>query len=177
MYEKKWSGDHGETYLRSGTKTSKSSARIEAIGCIDELNSLTGLAAAETNNDDTRDMLVEIQKDLMEIGADLSAFMFEKTRRIGDEKIIELEISIKEIDKKLDALSNFILPGGTKAATIMHVCRTVCRKAERRVVALKEQESVNESVLKYLNRLSEIYFQLARLENKRAGITERIWKG
>jgi cob(I)alamin adenosyltransferase len=175
-YVKKWTGDKGETHLRSGMKTSKKSLRVEAYGTVDELNSFVGLAAAESGNSRTREILNEIQEDLFAIGADLSAPMYEKIRRINDERNRQLEDMIKEIDSELEDLKNFIIPGGTRAASLLHVCRTICRRAERQIVALKEQEKINEEALKYMNRLSDVFFQLARLENKKQGRDERIWK-
>jgi cob(I)alamin adenosyltransferase len=176
MYIKKWTGDNGETSLRSGSRASKDSKRICAIGAIDELNSFVGLARAESGYQDIKLMLEEIQNDLMEIGADLASPMYEKTGRLGSKKIEDLEASILTIDKELDEITSFILPAGTRAASLLHVCRTVCRRAEREIISMRKEEVVNEQILKYFNRLCEIFFQLARLENKRSGKQETEWK-
>lgn len=175
-YEKKWTGDKGETQLRSGKKTSKSSLRIEALGAIDELNSFVGLARVETSDPQIAKFLEDIQRELMLIGADLSAPNYEKIKRVSSELNKSLEESIKLLDKKLNEISNFIIPGETRSAALMHICRAISRRAERRLVSLYEQEGMNEEILKYMNRLSEVFFQLARLENKRANIKEKIWK-
>jgi len=175
-YEKKWTGDKGETSLRTGKRVSKDSLRVEAYGSIDELCSFIGLARAESTDTQISDFLEDVQNDLFSIGADLSTPNYEKVKRLGPEKSTELEESIKKIDSHLDDLKNFILPGGTRLAAELHVCRTICRRAERQIVALGHDEGVNEEVLKYMNRLSDVFLQLARLANKRGNVSEKIWK-
>jgi|SRR3989338_2276390 len=177
MAEKRWIGDKGDTFLNLGMQVSKKSQRVEAYGTVDELNSFIGLAAAEATDAEIVEILELVQKDLFSIGTDLSTPLYNKIKRVDAERNKELEQLIKKIDKELDELKNFILPGGTKAAALLHVCRTICRRAERQIVALKEQESINEEIIPYMNRLSYVLFLLARLENKRRSMKEKLWKG
>ncbi len=177
MVDKKWVGDRGDTALNLGTQVSKKSPRVEAYGTVDELNSFIGIAAAETGDNEIKEILEDVQKDLFMIGADLSTPLYNRIRRVEPERSRELEKIIKSTEKQLDELKNFILPGGTKAAAMLHVCRTVCRRAERQIVALKDMESINEEIIPYLNRLSYLMFLLARLENQRRGVKDKLWKG
>ncbi len=177
MVEKKWVGDRGETSLNMGMQVSKKSQRVEAYGTVDELSSFIGVGAAEAADQEIIGILEGVQRDLFLIGADLSTPLYNKIKRVDAERNRELEQLIKKTDKQLEELKNFILPGGTKTAALLHVCRAVCRRAERQVVALKEQESINEEIIPYLNRLSYLLFLLARLENARGGKKEKIWKG
>ncbi len=177
MVEKKWIGDKGETTLHLGTQVRKNSLRVEAYGTVDELNSLIGVAIAETQDNEVKEILEGVQEDLFAIGTDLATPLYNKIKRVDAERNRELEGIIKAADKKLDELKNFILPGGTRAASLLHVCRAVCRRTERRIVSLKDQESINDQILAYLNRLSYLLFLLARLENARQGVKEKVWKG
>lgn len=177
MVDKKWIGDKGETTLHLGMQVSKKSPRVEAYGTVDELNSFIGLAIAETGDKEIIEILEDVQKDLFFIGSDLATPLYNKIRRVDAERNRALEQLIKKMDRELGELKNFILPNGSRAAATMHVCRTICRRAERQIVALKDQESINEEILAYMNRLSYLLFLLARLENQRAGVKEKLWKG
>jgi cob(I)alamin adenosyltransferase len=174
-------GDKGETGLLGGERVAKSSLRIEAYGTIDELNSFIGLASFEVKNDEIKRLLEIIQNDLFDIGSDLAAPFNDKTgkmdiKRIEDQKYIKLESEIDRFEEKLEPLRNFILPGGSRGASLLHICRTVCRRAERLVTALKSAESINENIIVYLNRLSDLMFVLSRFENSYSGISDIKWK-
>jgi cob(I)alamin adenosyltransferase len=174
-------GDKGETGLFGGERVSKKSLRIEAYGTIDELNSFIGVAVTEVKNADIKVLLEKIQNDLFSIGSDLATPMTEKNlklniKRVPEEMFSRLEKEIDRFEEKLEPLRNFILPGGTRGASLIHVCRTVCRRAERLVTALKETEGINDNILIYLNRLSDLMFVLSRYENSDAGKSDIKWK-
>jgi cob(I)alamin adenosyltransferase len=174
-------GDKGETGLFGGERVPKSSIRIEAYGTIDELNSFTGLAITELRSDEVKELLNLIQNQLFTVGSDLAAPVTEKTKkydipRVPKEFIENAEVQIDKFEEKLEPLKNFILPGGSKAASMLNVCRTICRRAERRVVQLKATEQVGENIIIFLNRLSDLFFVLARYENTISGNPETIWK-
>jgi cob(I)alamin adenosyltransferase len=176
IYTKK--GDTGQTSLFGGQQVSKSSRRIEAYGTVDELNSFIGLAASYSLSPKGTVWTQSIQEHLFVLGADLATPATSKTRinRIGDDEIRYLEHAIDEMEEDLPKLKNFILPGGSQAGATLHVARTVCRRAERAAVQCKEEEAVSEERIKYLNRLSDFLFVLARYENKYIGATEEAWK-
>lgn len=174
-------GDKGETGLFGGERVPKNSLRIDAYGTIDELNSFIGLAVTETWNNEIKVVLGNIQNELFSIGADLAAPLNERNQKSGVARIpnhwyINLESHIDHFEERLVELRNFILPGGTKGAAVLHVCRTVCRRAERLVTALKNTEGINENILIYLNRLSDLLFVLSRFENHSAGVPDIKWK-
>ncbi|KXK15684.1 MAG: ATP/cobalamin adenosyltransferase [Chloroflexi bacterium OLB15] len=171
-------GDEGETSLFSGGRVRKDHLRVEAYGTVDELNSLLGLARAETLPDLAQQRLERIQNELFVIGADLATPMESSPawlKRLTMDVIEPLEIEIDEMTLELPALKNFILPGGTRAAATIHVARTVCRRAERLTIRLKSEESLNPAIIVYLNRLSDWLFTLARWINLRAGEPETRW--
>ena len=176
IYTKK--GDSGETSLFGGDRVSKSSERIEAYGNVDEINSLVGLAASYDLSDKGTKYLRKVQEQLFVLGADLATPPSSQTRinRIGQEDIQFLEDAIDEMEKDLETLKNFILPGGSQPGATLHVARTVCRRAERATVACQEVDNISDECLKYLNRLSDFLFVVARYENKQAGIREETWK-
>lgn len=176
IYTKK--GDSGETSLFGGSRVSKSSARIEAYGTVDELNSIVGLAASYSLSPKGTVWTEKVQQYLFVLGSDLSTPPSAKTRinRIGEEELTALEQTIDEMEEELEPLKNFILPGGSHAGATLHMARTVCRRAERAAVACAEQEELSEYSLKFLNRLSDFLFVLARYENKYAGVEETPWK-
>ena len=177
-------GDRGETALYGGTRVSKASARVESYGTIDELNSFIGFAKTEINNEKVLDQLRKIQFDLFTLGSE-SATPTDKltlangksrlTLMISETEIEELEQWMDEFETELEPLQYFILPGGGKSATSLHICRTVCRRAERSLVFLKETEEVRPELIKYLNRLSDYLFVLARYVSKINGETEEYW--
>ncbi len=171
-------GDAGETSLFGGSRVSKSSLRIEAYGTVDELNSIVGLAASYSLSPKGTLWTRQVQEYLFILGADLATPPSSKTRinRIGDEEIKNLEEAIDEMDDKLPPLKNFILPGGSQQGAVLHMARTVCRRAERAVVACGEEEEISEESLKFLNRLSDFFFMLARYENSYLGTQEEDWK-
>lgn len=173
-------GDAGETGLFGGGRVSKTHPRVEAYGDVDELNAAIGLARAIELMPRIDEVLVPIQRDLFSIGALLATPDHDKMKkqlekaRIDDRRIKELETAIDDGDGELEALKSFIVPGGTPKAAALHVARTVCRRAERRVIALGTEE-IPAIVIIYLNRLSDLLFTLARVANKRAGAGEVTW--
>lgn len=173
-------GDKGDTGLFGGGRVSKSHPRVEAYGDVDELNAAIGLARAIELMPRIDEVLVPLQRDLFAIGALLATPDQEKMKRhldkanIDERRIAELEHAIDEGDRELEPLKSFILPGGTPKSAALHVARTVCRRAERRVIAL-ENEDIPAIVVVYLNRLSDLLFTLARVANRRAGAGEVTW--
>ncbi|MBP7569380.1 MAG: cob(I)yrinic acid a,c-diamide adenosyltransferase [Acidobacteria bacterium] len=172
-------GDAGETALFDGRRVPKSDLRVEAYGDVDELNAVVGLVLAEGLDEDLAAMLRAVQRDLFALGGRLADPAGKIAGRvgkvaIGDPDIARLEEWIDALEMELIPLRHFILPGGTRAASLLHVCRTVCRRAERRVVQLGS-EAVEPALLAYLNRLSDFLFVLARAANRRAGVAETEW--
>jgi cob(I)alamin adenosyltransferase len=187
-------GDRGDTGLFGGGRVGKDDVRVDAYGEVDELNAVIGLArAAEAGVKVTADvgpgaalvtaddLLQQIQRDLFAIGALLATPDREKMRaqlakaRLDDARVAELEAAIDAAEAHLAPLTSFILPGGTPKAAALHVARTVCRRAERRVVSLQREEELPQLVVIYLNRLSDLLFVLARVANRRAGAGEVTW--
>ncbi|MDR2205856.1 MAG: cob(I)yrinic acid a,c-diamide adenosyltransferase [Flavobacteriaceae bacterium] len=177
-------GDKGETGLYGGTRISKASARVESYGNIDELNSFIGVAKAHIDDENVLKQLKKIQFDLFTAGSEAATPQDKlllangKPRlpiTISEEEISELEKYIDLMEEKLDPLQFFILPGGGKAATFLHVARTVCRRAERSLVFLNDTENIRPELIKYLNRLSDYLFVLARFVSKINGETEEYW--
>jgi cob(I)alamin adenosyltransferase len=174
-------GDEGQTGLFGGGRVEKDHPRVEAYGEVDELNAFLGMARAVEMMPRIDEVLVPIQRDLFAIGALLATPDHDKMReqlqkaRIDEERIAQLERAIDECERELEPLRSFILPGGTPKSAALHVARTVCRRAERRVVALHRSEGLPELAVIYLNRLSDLLFMLARVANKRAGAGEVTW--
>ncbi len=173
-------GDRGETDLFGGGRVAKDHLRVSTYGEVDELNSCVGVAAAATPHDDFAALLHGIQNTLFDLGAHLAtpdAARREKADIPGasTEDVEELEAKIDLFEQELAPLKNFILPGGTQAAAALHLARTVCRRVERAAVALDREEALDERVLRYLNRLSDLLFVLARVENARAGVSDVEW--
>ncbi len=171
-------GDSGDTSLFGGDRVSKSSERITAYGTVDELNSIVGLAASYKLSKKGSDLLRTVQELLFILGADLATPPSSKTRidRIDEQDITFLEDAIDEMEKDLEPLKNFILPGGSQPGATLHVARTVCRRAERAAVACQETDEISDECIKFLNRLSDFLFVIARYENKQAGVREETWK-
>jgi cob(I)alamin adenosyltransferase len=174
------SGDKGETGLYGGERIAKDSLRIEAYGTIDELNSFIGLTITEIIDIEVKKLLDKIQNTLFTLGSDLSAPDNEKNKkhnipRISNNHYKEIEKEIDRFDSQLPGLRNFILPGGCKSSALLHICRTICRRAERRVVSLNNIENLSSDIIIFLNRLSDLFFVLARYENKNAGIPDTKW--
>ncbi len=173
-------GDQGETRLGGGQKVAKDSPRIAAYGTVDELNSAIGLALAFDPCPEVREPLQRIQHELFVLGGDLCVLEEDKgkwsMRVIEQRHVDDLERLMDRLNKELKPLEEFILPGGTRAAASLHLARTICRRAERQVVALARAEPVGAVVIKYLNRLSDALFVLARYENHAAGVADVYWK-
>jgi cob(I)alamin adenosyltransferase len=167
-------GDTGQTSLVGGARVSKSSLRVEAYGDVDELNSLLGLVRSRRSDEQVDEALGLIQNDLFTLGADLASPAEIEVPRINEFFVTTLESYSETFLRELEPLKEFILPGGTETGAILHVARTVARRAERRVVALAEHEDVNAATIIYLNRLSDLLFILARVVNRRAGIPEAM---
>jgi cob(I)alamin adenosyltransferase len=175
-------GDAGETDLFGGPRVPKDDVRVESYGAVDELNASLGMCHASTQHADVRELLERIQGELFALGAYLASPDARRRSRSGVaeppvETIELLEEHIDEFERELEPLKRFVLPGGTPAAAAFHVARTVCRRAERCAVALDRAEPLEESALRYLNRLSDLLFVLARLENRRAGRADIEWAG
>ena len=172
-------GDAGETGLFDGTRVSKADPRVEAYGDVDELNAWLGVARAQGVAPDIGDSLVQIQRDLFAVGALLAdprhriAARVEKAT-LGDDDVMRLEQTIDKLEGSLPPLRRFILAGGSPGGAMLHLSRTVCRRAERRVVSLGA-DGVDPIVVKYLNRLSDLLFVMARTANSRAGVNEIEW--
>jgi len=172
-------GDDGTTGLGGGQRVPKDSLRIAAYGTVDELNSHIGVALAAGVNDLLRAALSTIQNELFHLGSDLCILEEDKARmpapRIEEWHVAALEALMDRLSEELPPLENFILPGGSPPAAALHVARTVCRRAERLVLALSRKEAVGAFTVKYLNRLSDALFVMARHENKRRGVPDVLW--
>jgi len=161
-------GDDGTTSLCDGKRVSKHSLRVDAYGEIDELSSFIGLAASFSRNKKFKNILTEIQHDLFALAA-YTASCGKKNMKLpdfGEDKTIKLENLIDEVSASLKPLTHFILPGGTKLAAHLHAARTICRRAERTLTALAENEGMPKSAIPYINRLSDLLFTMARKANK-----------
>ncbi|NGP88205.1 cob(I)yrinic acid a,c-diamide adenosyltransferase [Fodinibius halophilus] len=171
-------GDSGDTSLFGGERISKSAERIKAYGNVDELNSFVGLAASYDLSEQGTELLSTVQEMLFKLGADLATPPSSKTRidRISEQDITFLEDAIDELEENLEPLKNFILPGGSQPGATLHVARTVCRRAERATVACQETDEISDNCVKFLNRLSDFLFVIARYENKHAGVREESWQ-
>jgi cob(I)alamin adenosyltransferase len=175
-------GDRGETDLFAGGRVRKDHPRVEAYGAVDELNSALGVAIAHSPHEDLRTLGCEIQARLFDLGAYLAAPDAERRSKAGIAPpqiadVHALEGAIDRLEGELAPLKRFVLPGGTAAAAAFHVARTVCRRAERSCVALDAEEPLDATALGYLNRLSDLLFVLARVENRRAGLADVEWLG
>jgi cob(I)alamin adenosyltransferase len=166
-------GDAGTTGLGDGTRVDKDHLRICALGDVDELNSFIGLLATEDLPADVRTDLSDIQHDLFDLGGELAIPGY---TMIADKQVARLDARLAHYNADLPRLAEFILPGGSRAAALAHVCRTACRRAERALVALGKQDKVNDGPRQYLNRLSDLMFVLARVLNRHAGGTDVQWQ-
>jgi cob(I)alamin adenosyltransferase len=172
-------GDAGETSLGDGTRVPKTDARIVAYGTVDELSSILGLVLAGDVEPELRATLERIQNELFDLGADLSVPVQDEKRerlRVERSQVEALEELCDRANAGLEPLRSFVLPGGTETAARLHLARTVCRRAERLVVALDAKHGVNPEALAYLNRLSDLLFILARAANATAGADEPLWR-
>jgi cob(I)alamin adenosyltransferase len=166
-------GDAGETGLGDGTRVSKDSARVQALGDIDELNCVLGLVLAEDVPEAMRAALVQVQHDLFDLGGELS---IPGHKLLKPSRVEALEETLETWNAGLEPLKEFILPGGTRAAAAAHLARTVCRRAERSVVALGRKDKVGDPARRYLNRLSDLLFVAGRLLNRHAGQNDVQWR-
>jgi len=166
-------GDDGTTGLGNGARVPKDSARVEALGTVDELNSLIGMLLTQTLPDGIASALTSVQHSLFDLGGELAVPGY---RIVGDRQVAELEVLLDGLNAHLAPLKDFILPGGTSAAAVCHLARSVCRRAERRVYSLSRQEAVSPVAVRYLNRLSDLLFVLARSLNKAADVSDVLWQ-
>jgi len=180
-------GDGGETHLVGGKRVAKDSTRVEAYGAIDELNSTVGLA--RVFNEECRDageahqfldeVLCRLQDELFDLGSELATppeFFQDGMYRVGEAEIERLEKLIDQCQEDLEPLKSFILPGGGRIGAYLHQCRTVCRRAERDMLRLSRSEEINRNALKYINRLSDLFFVLSRWIAKQTGEPEYLWQ-
>lgn len=182
------SGDKGITGLFGGKRVPKDSSRIEAYGTVDELNSIVGLVRVfneeRLKEGETHrfldEVLRKIQEELFNLGSELATpadFTYDGMHRVGEREVEKIEEIIDQCQKDLEPLKSFILPGGGKIGGFLHQCRTVCRRAERQILRLSRVEKIGEWPLKYLNRLSDLFFVLARWVGKHMGEEEYLWQG
>lgn len=172
-------GDGGETGLATGRRVGKDDPRIEACGTVDELSSVLGAVLAGELSADLAETLRTVQNDLFHLGAELAMPVGEEGSRAGPRveprHVERLETRQDELAAELEPLANFELPGGAPGGAGLQVARAVCRRAERRVVALSRAEEVSAEAVRYLNRLSDLLFTMARVENRRRGVEQAIW--
>jgi cob(I)alamin adenosyltransferase len=166
-------GDAGTTGLGDGTRVDKDAIRIESFGTVDELNSVIGLLITECPAGDISDMLTDIQHELFDLGGELC---IPGRVALNDTQVGRLEQWLDTLNAPLAPLKEFILPGGSRAAALCHMARTVCRRAERLCVSLNKTSAVNAAGLKYLNRLSDLLFVMARVLNARLGCADVLWQ-
>ncbi len=166
-------GDDGTTGLGDGSRTRKDALRVQVMGDVDELNSQLGVLLCEDMPAALRDELITIQHDLFDLGGELCIPGF---TMIKDTQVIRLDMLLAKYNATLPPLSEFILPGGSRAAALAHVCRTVCRRAERSIVALGNEETLHAQPRQYVNRLSDLMFVLARVLNRFAGGSDVLWE-
>ncbi len=170
-------GDRGETSLYSGERVAKTDLRISAVGTLDELNAGLGLAIAFGSEEEVRKILVDLQNLVFRIAADLATIGDKRAlKRIDASEVADIEGVIDRIHAQLPELRAFILPGGTPAAAQIHICRTICRRAEREAIALAAVHKLTPQVCILINRLSDLLFLLARLQNHLCGTEDPIWQ-
>jgi cob(I)alamin adenosyltransferase len=173
-------GDRGTTGLFGAGRVDKHSPRIEAYGTVDELNSFIGLTIVEIKDSWIKSILDKIQNELFTVGSNLASPDTEKNKNsiippVKNEFIEDAEKAIDYAEERLEPLKNFILPGGSRGAALLHICRTVCRRAERRVTKLNSDEKVSKNIIIFLNRLSDLFFILARYENAISNVPDIKW--
>lgn len=170
-------GDEGETSLLGGDRVSKADLRVCAYGDVDELNATLGLARAVVTDQELETILERLQNECFDLGAELAAAKPKPDlQRVSDESIQAMETEIDRFTDELPALKNFILPGGGISAATLHHARAVSRRAERSMVTLNDAAPIRPELLRYVNRLSDLLFTMARLANHRAGLPETQWK-
>ena len=166
-------GDNGTTGLGDGSRTSKDSLRVHAMGDVDELNSQIGLLLCEDLPPVLRQELISIQHDLFDLGGELCIPGY---TMITEVHVARLDALLEKYNGDLPPLKDFILPGGSRAASLAHVCRTICRRAERSIVGLGKTEKINDNPRHYMNRLSDLLFVLSRVLNRYAGGSDVLWE-
>ena len=166
-------GDKGTTRLGEGSQVSKDNPRVECYGNVDELNSVIGLLRSLETPKGVEAVLNQVQHDIFDLGGELC---IPGHAMIKADRVQQLENVIDDLNKVLAPLEEFVLPGGTQAAALCHFARTVCRRAERSLVTLSQSEETTELALAYLNRLSDLLFVMARTINKRAGLSDVLWR-
>ncbi len=166
-------GDNGSTGLGDGSRTDKNHVRVHAMGDVDELNSHIGLLLCEAMPDPLRFELVAIQHDLFDLGGELCIPGYQL---ITEAHVLRLDDLLEKYNADLPALTEFILPAGSRAASIAHICRTVCRRAERAIVTLGKAETIHDHPRQYVNRLSDLLFVLSRVLNRFDGGTDVLWQ-
>ena len=173
-------GDNGETSIIGGLRVKKSCERLEAYGTVDELSSHLGMLISMLYDGDDRSLLIRIQNNLFNVcsnlATDQSKTPLYDSAKLADGEIELLEQEVDRMMKLLPERQGFILPGGTQAASQAHICRTVCRRAERRIVALSEVAQISPEIQRYVNRLSDYLFVLAKIINFNAGVSEIVWQ-
>jgi len=169
-------GDDGTTGIQNGARISKTDSRIQAYGTVDEINSFLGIILSKLDETDLENLITKLQNDLFLVGSDLSNPDLKNTQnRVNDEMIKTLEENIDNLEKKLPPITNFILPGGHEIAALVHVSRSITRRAEIFVIFLSEKEKINNNCIIYLNRLSDLLFVIARTINQRKNVKDVIW--
>ena len=166
-------GDAGTTGLGDGSRTTKDSLRIDAIGEVDELNSSLGVLLCEEMPDSVRHALLDVQNDLFDLGGELC---LPGMSVITDAQVARIEALVEDFNRDLPMLKEFILPGGTRPAALAHLCRTVCRRAERSMVRLNTAEPLSDAARRYINRLSDLLFVLGRFLNRAGGRGDVLWQ-
>jgi len=169
-------GDQGRTALIGGGVVSKDDLRVEAYGNVDELNAFLGVILISIKPGALSDSLSRIQRDLFVVGAHL-ATKGSRSRSISPSRIGEIEEEIDGIEEVLPRLTHFVIPGGSNEAALLHLARTICRRAERSIVRLSRKEKINPSIIVYMNRIGDLFFVQARMVNYRKKVPEAIWKG
>jgi cob(I)alamin adenosyltransferase len=170
-------GDKGETGLFGGGRVPKDSVRVEAYGSVDELNSILGVVCSFVMDKELDSILHEVQNDLFVVGGDLATIKKDqKITRITAERVLELERTIDRYERELPPLSSFILPSGGIVGAALHFARAVTRRAERQIVRLARSEEINDQMIPYINRLSDLLFVLARVANRRKSTNEVEWR-
>lgn len=168
-------GDTGETSLFGGKRVLKCEELVDVYGSVDELNSWVGLIASQIEEEHLLKLFSEVQSDLFSIGGSLAGWSTDLAMLTV--RVTQMEVEIDAMEKGLPPLANFILPGGSKRASQVHIIRSICRRVERQVVALTKKQTVDPSIIQYLNRLSDLFFMLARFINKNDHAKEVIWSG
>ncbi len=166
-------GDAGTTGLGDGKRVAKNSLRIDTLGEVDELNAVVGLLLCEDLPEDVRGLLTDVQHDLFDLGGEIC---IPGMSMISEKHVDKLETELDRLNEPLEPLKDFILPGGSRAAALAHLARTVCRRGERAIVALAQEEAVNDGPRQYLNRLSDLLFVLGRVLNRAAGRGDVLWQ-